>query len=111
MKALQREIHALAVEKGWWPEGTNVGEKLMLVNTELSEAMEEYRNGRGLETIYMEQDSEGTQKPCGFPIELADAAIRLMDLAEALNIDLEQCIRMKHDYNKQRAWRHGGKQA
>jgi NTP pyrophosphatase (non-canonical NTP hydrolase) len=48
-------------------------------------------------------------KPEGFGIELADAIIRIMDLAEWLDIDLAEMIGIKAEYNKSRPMRHGGK--
>lgn len=102
--------------KGWWdlPEGwpadmayePNTGEKLMLVVTELSEAMEDYRKGLPLDVI---QIAGG--KPEGFPIELADAVIRIADLCGYLGIDLNTAIIQKLEYNKTRSFRHGGKRA
>ena len=35
--------HSIAVEKGFWEKERNVGEALMLVVTELAEAMEAHR--------------------------------------------------------------------
>ena len=43
---LQEEIYQNNVDHGWWEGGANekdIPEKLMLVVTELAEAMEEYR--------------------------------------------------------------------
>jgi NTP pyrophosphatase (non-canonical NTP hydrolase) len=111
---LQKEIHDLAVEKGWWtdvktqepvnPED-RIPEAIALIHSELSEALEEYR--RGLLAPYAVADG----KPEGFGIELADAVIRIMDLCGALNIDLEERIDTKHKYNKTRPYRHGNKRA
>lgn len=106
------DVHKLAKEKGWWdgyalPLNQNDAEiiatKLMLVVTELAEAMEEIRDERSL--YYTGEDG----KPEGFAIELADAAIRLFDLAEACGFDIEDAMRVKHEYNKTRKHRHGGR--
>jgi NTP pyrophosphatase (non-canonical NTP hydrolase) len=51
----------------------------------------------------------GEDKPIGFASELADVVIRVMDLAEAMGIDLEREILLKHEYNLTREHRHGGK--
>lgn len=48
-----------------------------------------------------------TKKPEGFVVELADAVIRVLDLAGALGVDLESAMLAKHDYNKSRPYRHG----
>jgi len=64
-----------------------------LIHSEVSEALEAYRKG----------DAEN------FAEELADIAIRLLDAAGGYGIDLESEIVKKHEYNKTREYRHGGK--
>lgn len=93
IKELQKEIHQNAVNHGWWESPRPVPEILCLVHSEVSEALEAYREG----------DKEG------FSEELADIAIRLLDAAEGYGIDLEDEIVKKHEYNKTREYRHGGK--
>lgn len=126
----QKEIHDLAVSKGWWESFPNPLDRLptslMLMVSELAECLEEYREGRGATEIYYEY-SDGTKgtesfkasnrlgslrgKPSGIPIELADAAIRIRDTAEALGFDLEEMIEQKHKFNKTRPYQHGNKRA
>jgi len=123
MKDWAEDVHALARKKGWWTEymvsrdngrggmrelsADQVLSKLMLVVSELSEAVECVRDPnfepRRIDTC------DG--KPEGFSIELADAVIRIFDLCEAMGIDIEACIREKHYYNQTRPNRHGGKRA
>lgn len=99
-------IHENAVAHGWYDDRQkNFGELLMLITTETAEAMEEYRNGRGFKEIY--HDKKG--KMCGIPSELADIVIRVMDLCGYYGIDLEEAIKNKHEYNKARPYKHGGK--
>lgn len=43
------------------------------------------------------------------PEEIADVTIRIMDFCEAYDIDLEWHVRRKHEINKGRPYRHGGK--
>ena len=102
---IQKEVHRLAIEKGWYESSRTVPELLCLVHSEISEALEEYRNGHNLTYL-----GEGG-KPEGLPIELADAVIRICDMAEGLGIDLENAIVAKHAYNRTRPHRHGGKLA
>lgn len=83
--------HATAVEKGFWDQERNIGEALMLIVTELAEAMEAYR--------VQDQDN--------FREELADTFIRLLDLCGGLNIDIEQEIYKKAQRNKTRPYKHG----
>lgn len=117
IRELQTIAHANAVEKGWWdgyPRGENgalvltadqVLAKLALAHSELSEAAECVRDrDMGL------RRGEGG-KPEGFPVEIADAVIRLLDLCGALGVDLKAAMLAKHSYNQTRSRRHGGKAA
>jgi NTP pyrophosphatase (non-canonical NTP hydrolase) len=100
------DAHAMSKSKGWYdPDvGTpNIPEKLALVHSEVSEALEDYRNG--IMTTYKDENG----KPHGFATELADVMIRLADLAGYLNIDLETEIAEKMAFNATRSHRHGGK--
>lgn len=114
IKEWQREVHQGARDRGWY-DG-ELGEKtplritslLCLIHSEVSEALEELRAGK-MATQEQFYDSYGYHGPTGFPSELADTMIRLMDLAEWLGIDLEEQIRIKNEYNKTRGKRHGGK--
>lgn len=71
-----------------------VPEKLCLTHSELSEAMEGHRKGR--------MDDHLPHRPA-LEVELADAVIRIADLAGALNLDLAGALIEKLGYNQQRA--------
>jgi NTP pyrophosphatase (non-canonical NTP hydrolase) len=102
----QEKVHDWAVGKGWWDDpNPNVPEKLMLIVTEVAEAMEDYRNGLDLAML----TSEADRKPCGFPSEMADIVIRVLDFCGHFGIDLEATICLKHQYNETRPHKHGGK--
>lgn len=101
-------MHANAVERGWWeggelPTPDEIGAKLALIHSEVSEALEELRSGRWLAS----RIEDG--KPEGFVVELADVVIRCADLCGRLNLDLAGAIEQKHTYNLSRPYRHGGK--
>ena len=102
MPEIQKMVHQLAVEKGWYDPPKSDLESIMLMVSELSEAVEEVRKG-----------SAGTYhvdgKPEGVAIELADCVIRIMDYCESRGINLQAAIFEKHDYNKSRPYRHGKK--
>lgn len=99
-------VHENAIDHGWWDgEERTFGELIALVHSEASEALEEYRNGSDTATTYC--DERG--KPCGIPTELADIVIRVMDMCGHYGIDLEAAILEKHEYNKTRPYKHGGK--
>ncbi len=103
LREMQDRVHRTAVEHGWWDAPRATGEVLMLVVTELAEAMEAYRAG----------DPPSTAIP-GFSTmeeETADAVIRLLDFAAATGFDLERAVLAKMAYNETRPYRHGGKRA
>jgi hypothetical protein len=107
LRDLGEYLHEIAVDKGWWDREHTAGDFIANAHAELSEAWEEYRNGRAVNETYCEGDG----KPCGFGVEIADAMIRFMDYCAAKNIDLGALICEKAEYNKKRPYRHGGKVA
>lgn len=50
-------------------------------------------------------------KPQGMASELADVVIRVLDMADELEIPVIEAILAKHKYNQTRSYRHGGKKA
>lgn len=110
-RRLQHYCHGQAKHNGWWTElGTgrdltstgypkvlptvNVGEKLMLIVTEVGEAMEGYRKS-------MMDDHLPNRNM--LEVELADAVIRIFDLAGGIDVDLSGAIAEKLVYNGTRA--------
>jgi NTP pyrophosphatase (non-canonical NTP hydrolase) len=100
---VQDRVHKTAVQHGWWDESRPVGEVLMLMVTELAEAMEAYREG--------DPESRKIQGYSRLEEELADVLIRLLDFAGGQGLDIEGAIAAKMDYNETRPYRHGGKLA
>lgn len=45
----------------------------------------------------------------GITAELADVIIRVLDYCAYAGIDIENVLEVKHEYNKSRPYRHGGK--
>ena len=91
--------HSAATNAGWW-NGVDVfaphvvPAKLCLIHSEISEAMEGDRKD-------LMDDHLPNRKM--LEVELADAAIRIFDLAGALNFDLGGAIVEKMEYNAHRA--------
>jgi NTP pyrophosphatase (non-canonical NTP hydrolase) len=109
---LTERAHENAIEKKWWEPGPTFPEALMLVVSELSEALEYYREGMGFAEALnttVSLNNEPISKPIGIPNEMADAVIRICDLCAGFGIPLEQAIIEKMSYNRTRPERHGGK--
>lgn len=107
IRELQKDVHALAVAKGWYENAPHAGDltwllaRLALVHSEVSEASECVRDGD------LSPHLGVTGKPSGLPSELADAVIRILDLAESIGIDVQEAVRIKHEFNKTRLSKHG----
>lgn len=187
LNKLAKEVHENAVNHGWWENERSFAGIIDLIHSELTEALEEVRNGHELNEVYytcgkdydcalyepmgINKECNGCpkNKPEGVPIELADTVIRILDyfgrheidpcmfgdveyqeaddtetlLAEChfllsesykkyklqyprfyplmrcietifafckrFEIDIEEAIKIKHEYNKTRPYKHGGK--
>lgn len=100
--ALSRTIFDINKAAGWWTdlktgqsthETRNVGEVLMLIVSEVAEAMEADRKGL--------MDDKLPHRS-GLEVELADAVIRIFDLAAAKGFDIGDAIMEKILYNMSR---------
>lgn len=99
---VQTACHAAAVASGRWtspewpycaPADRNVGSLLMLIVTEIAEAMEGHRKNL--------KDDKLPDRDM-LEVELADAVIRIFDLAGACGYDLEDIILRKLAFNLKR---------
>lgn len=91
--------HQAASDAGWWKEGDTenplmFSNKLCLIHSEVSEAMEGDRKSL--------MDDKLPHRPMR-EVELADAVIRIFDLAGAYGLDIAGAIVEKMEYNAQRA--------
>jgi NTP pyrophosphatase (non-canonical NTP hydrolase) len=100
---LQYECHQAAKSAGWWVDplsGASItgnpycfSSKLCLVHSEISEAMEGDRKDLMDDKLPHRKMRE---------VELADAVIRIFDLAGAYGMDLGEAIAEKMAYNQSR---------
>ena len=189
-----KEVHKNAIEHGWWEKELPFASIISLCHSELSEALEEYRDNKPNVYVVREvkvyrrygycieeeidnkeitdiTDWKENEKPEGIAVELADCIIRILDYcgrhnviveegfvpypckyleldekdsefenflcichfwlsksfdndsvaallkvidliliwAKNNDIDMYETIRIKHEYNKTRSYKHGGK--
>lgn len=97
----QLSQHCHEVNAKWYkcpitgePIDTNIAEKLALIHSEISEALEGHRKGL--------LDSHLKDRPM-IEVELADALIRIFDLCGYLRLDLGGALVSKMAYNQVRA--------
>jgi NTP pyrophosphatase (non-canonical NTP hydrolase) len=109
IKEWQKEVWATAKSRGWHenlPREDDIYKYLGNIHGEVSEAWELARKSDFSPTKVWKDENGKLQ---GFPTELADIFIRVLDTAESFGIDLEDAVAQKNAYNKTRPWRHGGK--
>lgn len=116
-----KEIHDNAVEHGWWEEERSFGEIVALCHSELSEALEAFRDGKPLayqvqsygivqgRTVTNVEKFFPGQKIEGIAVEMIDCLIRILDWCGKEGVDVDELLARKHAYNKGRPYRHGGK--
>ena len=134
LKQFAIDVHENAVRHGWYAEPRTFGDELALIHSEVSEVLEEFRNGHEFTETYYTCKAPGHDcttvkncgrneeirtcnngcsekygKPEGIPAELADIIIRVLDVSEAHGIDIEAALIEKHEFNKTRPYKHGNK--
>lgn len=108
-----KEVHENAVAHGWWETARSFPEVAALIHSEVSEALEEWRDGNPaiygccgipggvceFEGSCDKDEKTGTCKPEGVAVELCDAIIRILDYLAYMGVDVEAVLMAKHEYN------------
>jgi NTP pyrophosphatase (non-canonical NTP hydrolase) len=110
-------VYELACKKGWHsPEESEddfIERMCNNLHDEVSELHEAWRNNR----LHSPCDKADVMEAEGLPPlncmeeELADIIIRVLDNCRTLNVNILVAVQAKHEYNKLRAIRHGGKRS
>jgi hypothetical protein len=110
------EIRKLNTAKGWrdhFPKGTPAPRTgpwfaayCALAGSEVSEALDAYRDKDW--TSYR-VDNDSNHKPMGVGPELADAIIRILDMVDIWDVDIEYELARVLDYGWTRPYQHGGR--
>jgi NTP pyrophosphatase (non-canonical NTP hydrolase) len=129
LNGLRDEAYENAKVHGFHDVKRTVGDALMLITTEASEAYEAFREGcKPAEMRYECRHPKGdcgedgsprcwpddgsgdcSHKPVGVPSEIADIIIRCFDFAGEHGIDIGRAVIEKMAHNKSRSFKHGGK--
>ncbi len=89
----QKAVYENAKNHGFYDEKLTVPELLGLIMDEIDEAQEAWENGD--EELFYD--------------EMADIVLITLSVSEEMSIDLQFAMERKHEINKRRPYRHGGK--
>ena len=116
LNEISKQFHERAKQKGFWDDKREIGTLLMLVVSELAEALEADRKNMHSDfdtfdkmnrnEVQFNQAFYANIKD-SFEDEIADTFIRLFDLVGFLGIDIDRQIELKMKYNESRPHKHG----
>jgi NTP pyrophosphatase (non-canonical NTP hydrolase) len=106
LRALIDQSYETAKSKGWWDEPRSNAWLILLMQSEIAEAVEDFRAGKAINEVWYERKEEdgsltelregpaktwvleSRDKPCGIPSEIADVIIRIADFCGYKGMDL-----------------------
>lgn len=111
-----KKVHKDNVDKGFYENKVSTGTHLMLITSELAEALEADRHSITADKFSFSEEFSATGDfkqafknhiKDSYEDEIADAVIRLLDHCGYKGIDIDWHINQKLKYNRTRAFRHG----
>jgi len=90
LDVLAKEAHGISKDHGFWENPPSVERSVNLMHSEVSELLEDLRDGKAITLFEFLDPAEGQSlgKPVGPVSELADVVIRLLDFAGAHGLSL-----------------------
>ena len=99
LKGLQKRVFDFCEQYGWNDDSVEL--KWLLLTEEIGELAKEIRNHRH---IYIEKGKTDTNNKQKLAHEFADVLSFIADIANKLDIDLEEAFLEKEAINKTRSW-------
>jgi hypothetical protein len=93
LQSIQHKCYHASLNAGWHSKPREVGTRLALIHSEISEAMEGFRKNLMDDHLPNRKMAE---------VELADAVIRIFDLAGSEGLNVASAIKEKMYYNLHR---------
>jgi len=111
LEQMQAEVRDVNILKGWRQGSNSFGDYIALLHSELSEALEAYRDHRLADATRLDLigDIARPPKPEGVGSEFADVLIRLLDVCDIYGVSLRWEFERKIAYNRTRPYQHGGR--